>query len=210
MATSLTMSLEEINQLMEKASLQLPEDMDDRPRYSYQVVLLGLWILSEICGQLHLFKAMPELDAVIKSIIERYGEDGDGYVQSEIDLVLQKIAIIVAISRSAQERGAGHVHLTEGQHYSVTPEYLILDPVLSHASYTRYCNVDEHCAPVISSGVQFAKLIVEEPYFVKCEPYADMGGGREMLFLSLKMLQEKNIDISLLGWGGNHGGNNFN
>jgi len=209
MATSLTTSLEEIKELMEKASQQLPEDMDDRPRYSYQVALVGLWILSEICGRLHLFNAMPELDAVIKALIDRYGEDGDGYVQSEIDLVLQKIAIIVAISRSAYEAGAGQVHLAEGQHYSVTPEYLILDPVLSHASYTRYCNVDEHCAPVISSGVQFAKLIVEEPYFVKREAYADMGGGRPMLFLSLKMLQEKNIDISLLSWGGTNANATF-
>jgi len=209
MVTSLTTSLEEIKQLMEKASLQLPEDMDDRPRYSYQVVLVGLWILSEICGQLHLFKAMSELDAVIKAIIERYGEDGDGYVQSEIDLVLEKIAVIVAISRSAATAGQGNVYLTEGLHYSVTSEYLILDPVLSYASYTRYCNVDERSTPVINSGAQFVKLITEEPYFVKYEPYAGMGGGRLMLFLSLQQLQEKNIDISLLGWGGTNANATF-
>lgn len=30
-----------------------------------------------------------------------------------------------------------------------------------------------------------------------------------MLFLSLKMMQLKNIDISLLGWGGEHANANF-
>ena len=209
MATSLTMSLEEIKQLMEKASLQLPEDMDDRPRYSYQVVLVGLWILSEVCGQLHLFKALSELDTVIKALIERYGEDGDGYVQSEIDLVMQKIAIIVAVSQSTAEAGQGHVHLVEGLHYSVTPEYLILDPVLGHAAYTRYCTVEERIAPVISSCGQFTKLINEEPYFVKYAPYAGLGNGRAMLYLSLKEMQEKNIDISLLGWGGTNANATF-
>lgn len=209
MATSLTTSPEEIKKLMEKASQQLPEDMDDRPRYSHQVALVGLWILSEICGQLHLFKAMSELDTVIKALIQRYSEDGDGYVQSEIDLVLQKLAVIVAISRSADEAGAGHMYLAEGLHYAVTPEYLILDPVLAHASYTRYCNVDERSTPVISSGAQFAKLIVEEPYFVKYSPHAGMGGGRPMLFLSLQELQNKNIDISLLGLGGTNANANF-
>ncbi|MNI78517.1 hypothetical protein D3C73_1348960 [compost metagenome] len=130
-------------------------------------------------------------------------------MQSEIDLVLQKIAIIVAISRSADEAASGTVYLTEGLHYTVTPEYLVLDPVLSHASYTRYCTVDERSVPVIDSGAQFVKLITEEPYFVKNAPHAGMGGGRAMLYLSLKELQAKNIDISLLGWGGNHESANF-
>ncbi|VVN67005.1 hypothetical protein PS726_00158 [Pseudomonas fluorescens] len=209
MATTLTTSPGDIKQLMEKASQLLPEDMGDRPRYSQQVVLVGLWMLMDICGQLHLFNAMLVLDTVIKVLIERYAEDGDGYVQSEIDLVLEKIAVIVAISRSADEAGQGNVYLTEGLHYSVTSEHLILDPVLAHTSYTRYCNVDERSPPVISSGAQFVKLIIEEPYFVKYEPYSGMGGGRPMLFLSLQLLQEKNIDISLLGQGGTNANATF-
>ncbi|KAB0498282.1 hypothetical protein [Pseudomonas lini] len=204
MATSLTTSPEDIKRLMEKASQLLPEDMDDRPRYSQQVVLVGLWMLLDICGQLHLFNAMFVLDTVIKALIERYAEDGDGYVQSEIDLVMQKIAVIVAISRSADEAASGTAYLFDGQHYAITSEYLVLDPVLSHACYTRYCSVDERTAPVIQSGAQFLKLINEEPYFVKYAPHAGMGGGRPMLFLSLQEMQAKNIDISLLGWGGTH------
>ncbi len=131
----------------------------------------------DICGQLHLFNAMFVLDTVIKALIERYAEDGDGYVQSEIDLVMQKIAVIVAISRSADEAASGTAYLFDGQHYAITSEYLVLDPVLSHACYTRYCSVDERTAPVIQSGAQFLKLINEEPYFVKYAPHAGMGGG---------------------------------
>jgi len=52
-------------------------------------------------------------------------------------------------------------------------------------------------------------LIIEEPYFVKYEPYSGMGGGRPMLFLSLQLLQEKNIDISLLGQGGTNANATF-
>ncbi|WP_367372189.1 hypothetical protein [Pseudomonas lini] len=202
MAMALTTSLEDIEALMEKASALLPEEMDDRPRYSLQVILVGLWKLQQVCEELHLFSALKTLEPIIKTVIERFAGDGDGYVQSEIDLVIQKMSIIVAVSRSTEEAGQNNVHLAEGIHYTVTPEYLILDPVLSHASYTRYCNVDERSTPVINSGTQFVKLITEEPYFVKYEPYAGMGGGRPMLFLSLQEMQAKNIDISLIGWGG--------
>ncbi|MNF94358.1 hypothetical protein D3C84_770680 [compost metagenome] len=138
-------------------------------------------------------------------MIGRFDSADNGYVQSEIDLVLQKIAVIVAISRSVEEAGQGHVLLMEGLHYTVTPEYLILDPVLGHAAYTKYCTVDERTAPVISSGAQFTKLINEEPYFVKSAPHAGMGNGRAMLYLSLNEMKGKNIDISLFGTGGNHG-----
>ena len=202
MANALTTSLESIEQLMDKAGEHLPEDMDDRPRYSQQVALLGLWRLREICAQLHLSSALAELEEVIKVVINRYGEDGDSYIQSEIDLVMQKIAVIVAISRSADEAQVGQVYLLEGSQYALTSEHLILDPALAHARYTHYCAVYEHTAPVIASDAQFIKLIQEEPYFVKLEPSANMAGGRNMLFLSLKGLQEKSVDISLLGYGG--------
>lgn len=209
MAMALTTTPEDIDALMEKASDLLPPEMDDRPRFSLQVAIVGLWKLKQVCEQLHLFQSLDALDPVIKVMIDHCANSDDGYVQSEIDLVVQKMSVIVAISRSADETATGNVYLSEGQHYAVTPEYLILDPVLSYASYTRYCNVDERSTPVINSGAQFVKLITEEPYFVKYEPYAGMGGGRPMLFLSLQLLQEKNIDISLLGWGGTNANATF-
>ncbi|MNB94461.1 hypothetical protein D3C75_416130 [compost metagenome] len=204
MASALSTPFEDIKALMEKASELLPPEMDDRPRFSLQVAIFGLWKLKEVCEHLRLFQSLDTLDPIIKAMVGHCANSGDGYVQSEIDLVLQKIAIIVAISRSADEAASGTVYLTEGLHYTVTPEYLVLDPVLSHANYTRYCTVDERSVPVIDSGAQFVKLITEEPYFVKNAPHAGMGGGRAMLYLSLKELQAKNIDISLLGWGGEH------
>lgn len=205
MAKALTTTPEEIEALMAKASALLPRDMDDRPRYSQQVVLVGLWQLQAVCEELHLFQSLKTLGPIIDAVIGRFESADNGYVQSEIDLVLQKIAVIVAISRSVEEAGQGHVLLMEGLHYTVTPQYLILDPVLGHAAYTKYCTVDERTAPVISSGAQFTKLINEEPYFVKSAPYAGLGNGRAMLYLSLSEMQGKNIDTSLFGTGGNHG-----
>lgn len=205
MAMALTTSPDDIDALMEKASALLPTEMDDRPRYSQQVVLVGLWKLKQVCEELHLFDALSVLEPIIKTVIASFTGDNSIYVQSEIDLVMQKIAVITAISRSAEEIGQHSVYLSEGLHYTVTPEYLIIDPVLTHASYTRYCNVDERTTPVIASNAQFLKLVNEEPYFVKHEPYAGMGGGRPMMFLSLREMQDKNIDISLLGAGGKNG-----
>ena len=62
---------------------------------------------------------------------------------------------------------------------------------------------------MISSGAQFTKLIYEEPYFVKLAPHGGLGGGRAMLYLSLKEMQGKNIDTSLLGVGGGYASSDF-
>ncbi|AOE86816.1 hypothetical protein [Pseudomonas sp. TCU-HL1] len=200
MASALTTSLAEVENLMNEASKLLPEGMDDRPRYSLQVVLVGLWKLREVCVQQQLLETLAVLEPIIK-VIERSSGAGTAYVQSEIDLVMEKIAVLVAISRAADEAKNGQVYLHEGLQYTITEQHLILDPVLAHAAYTRYCAQEERSAPVIDSGKQFLKLIQEEPYFEKCEPYAGMADGREMLFLSLKMLKENGVNISLLGCG---------
>ena len=44
-----------------------------------------------------------DLGPIIDAVIGRFESPDNGYVQSEIDLVMQKIAIIVAISQSTQE-----------------------------------------------------------------------------------------------------------
>ncbi|MFC5697434.1 hypothetical protein ACFPU0_17940 [Pseudomonas sp. GCM10022186] len=201
MTSALTTSLAEVENLMGEASKLLPEDMDDRPRYSLQVVLVGLWKLREVCVQQQLLEALAELEPIIQIVTERSSGAGTAYVQSEIDLVMEKIAVLVAISRAADEAKNGQVYLHEGLQYTITEQHLILDPVLAHAAYTRYCAQEERRAPVIDNGKQFLKLIQEEPYFEKCEPYAGMADGREMLFLSLKMLKGKGVDISMLGCG---------
>ncbi|MBT8764789.1 hypothetical protein [Metapseudomonas boanensis] len=201
MVRALTTSIDEIEQLMDKASEMVTELMDDRPRHSLQVCLVGLWKLQEICFQLHLEKTLEALKPVIKAVTECFANDRDSSVQSETDLVLQKLMVIIAVSRSSEAATVGQVYLHAGLHYAVTSEYLILDPVLAHAKYIHFCNAEQRCVPVIDSDTQFVKLIQEEPYFVKYEPYAGMADGRPMLFLSLKELKEKDVDIDKLGCG---------
>lgn len=205
MADALATNLEEVEQLMDKASELLPELMDDRPRYSMQVIFTGLWSLRRTVERLQLTNSLRELDKVIEAVTEAYREDGTdshmSVVQSEIDLVIGKIALVIALSKSAEEAGTGHVTLREGIHYNTSPEYLILDPILAHANYAKYCAMEEREAPVIANAGQFLKLVREEPYFEGLKPHGDMGNGRQMLFLSLKELGRKGIDTSLITGG---------
>lgn len=205
MADSLTTTLEDVEDLMQRASDLLPEMMDDRPRYSMQVIMLGLWKMREVLANLHLWQAASGLDKCIEAVVQAVTKgrgDAEGnfllrYVQSEIDLVVAKIALIIAISRSAEESSVGHVYLREGLHYVVNDQYLILDPVMCHTSYVSYSSKEERVTPVISNAGQFLKLIVEEPYFAAQKPINNMGGGRAMLFLDIKAMEAKQIDTSL-------------
>lgn len=206
MAESLATTFEDIEKLMDRASDLLPEMMDDRPRYSMQVILLGLWKMKEVLVNLQFYQAVSTLetllDAVLETVSSRQNDDEKfGYVQSEIDLVVNKIALLIAISKSAEESGSGHIYLRQGINYCVTPEYLILDPVLAHANYARYVSLEEKAPPVIANPKQFLKLIAEEPYYAGMKPHSNMGSGRDMLFLSLSGLENKLIDTSLVKGG---------
>ena len=205
MANALNTTLEEVSEMMEQASDLLPERMDDRPRYSMQVAIVGMWNLRKVLASLKLVKAYSLLDQIIGEILAsvsavKLDSDGDyqhGYVQSEIDLVIQKIGLVIAISRSADESGTGRVYLREGMQYAVNSQYLIIDPVLCHAAYTNYTSLDERATPVIASAAQFLRLVAEEPYFVAMRPFEGMGGGRQMLFLDIQEMANKLIDTSL-------------
>lgn len=210
MATALSTTLDQLEELMDRADDLLPENMDDRPRFSQQVVLVGLWKFKALLQELHLFRALKVLDEIIAVTEGRMtGNEGEGYTQSEIDLVMNKLAIIIAISKSSEESGVGPTHLREGNHYVVTDEFLVIDPVLGYAAYTSYCTREERSTPVISTASQFLKLVKEEPYYVKLEPYMGMGGGRDMIWLSLRTLSDKGVDTRLLGLGGRDDNQNF-
>lgn len=212
MSSSLGTTLEEVEDLMNKASSLLPETMDDRPRYSLQVLLVGLWKMREVLMQLELHRSTDALNFCIGQILAKHGKASGSYeghfVQSEIDLVLGKMAIVIALAKSAEEAMDSRVPLREGINYGVTPEYLVLDPILCHAAYASYVVSQERSTPVIDSAAKFLKLVKEEPYFVAFKPYSGMGNGRDMLFLSLRGLHDKGIDVTLVTGGSDEYGTN--
>jgi hypothetical protein len=124
-------------------------------------------------------------------------------VQSETDLVVAKLSLIIALSKGAEDTGSGFVYLREGLQYIVTPnnQYLVVDPVFCHAAYVRFVNNEERTQPVITGAKQFLMLIKEESYYAGLRPFEKMGNGRPMLFLDLKKLREKSIDTSLITGG---------
>lgn len=209
MIESLNTTLDEIDLLMTRAGDLLPQRMDDRPRYSMQCVLVGLWKLREVITSLQLGQSLTAVDVLIEEVLNvvtarKLTAEGDyhpGLVQSEIDLVVGKIGLIIAVSRAAQEAGTGKAYLMEGIQYNVSDQYLVLDAVLCHAAYMNFTSVEERGTPVITNSNQFVKLIREEPYFVALKPYAGMGQGRPMLFLDIAKMAEKLIDVSLFAGG---------
>lgn len=205
MGDALRTTLDDIDDYMGRADILLPERMDDRPRYSMQVVLLGLWKMREVLEERQLMQSCAVMDKILEEVLsvvsaQKTNAEGDyhaGYVQSEIDLVVSKLALIIAISRSADESSSGKIYLREGHQYNVNERYLVLDPVLAHAAYMAYTSIEERATPVIANATQFLKLVREEPYFAQLSKFEGMGSGRQMLWLDIKQMQDKLIDVSL-------------
>lgn len=223
MIQAMNTPLTEVAALMKKASDLLPESMDDRPRYSLQCVIVGLWQARKVADSLRLAGAESLLEDYANQLLAKYSRSAakardeeeellelasggnivGAAVQSETDLVVAKLALIIALSKGAEDSGSGFVYLREGLQYVVPPngQFLIVDPVFCHAAYVRFVNNEERQQPVISGAKQFLTLIKEESYYAGLRPFEKMGNGRPMLFLDLKQLRAKSIDTSLITGG---------
>jgi len=227
MIQAMNTTLVEMEALMDEASALLPDSMDDRPRYSLQVAIVGLWQARKAAASLKLTEAESLLDDYANQLIAKYSraaakaredEDellnmasGDGLVgtvvQSETDIVVAKMAMVIALSKGAEAAGASVVALREGLQYFVPPkgEFLIIDPIFCFVAYVQFVTSHERQQPVISNVSQFLKLVMEEPYFAGLKKFERMGDSRPMLFLNIEKLREKNIDTSLITGGVNDG-----
>jgi len=222
MIQAMNTTLPEMEALMDKASALLPDSMDDRPRYSLQCVIVGLWQARKVAASLKLAKAESLLDDYAKQLLAKYSrstskvrdEEEDllemasggmvgSTVHSETDLVVSKLAMIIALSKGMEEAGLMNPYLREGLMYIVPAkgQFLIVDPVFCHAAYVRFMNNEERTPPVITGVKQFLTLIREESYFAGLRPFEKMGNGRPMLFLDIKKMAEKNIDTGLITGG---------
>lgn len=173
----------------------VPTSIGERPNYSYRVVLLGLEFMKLVLDEykIPLIGQITDLQtAVIEhlSLVER--QLSQAKLRSEVDLVVEKLAVMAALSDGP------HEWLAAGKHYLRTEEFLFLDTYIAHAMYLRYMSSVERQPAVIGSHAQFTDLLNQEEY---CETLAvsvdGVARGRPMARLSLAGLAEKGVDVTL-------------
>ncbi len=200
MLTALTTSSDAVRSRMEACSRQIPEDITDRPRRSLQILLFGLGVLHDLVIDQLKYPMTAGVVAELQDELIKHAasQEGETVVQSEVDLVVAEMMVLIAMSQAAQSSGTGAVWLRPMVDYEVTDTHLILDPVLAHTFYVHYMRKEKGKAPVIDDVQQFLSLVPEEPYFARMTRYGRLGDGRPVLFLNLEHMRKKGLNTTLV------------
>lgn len=197
MALSLQTSTEDVEKMFLETENLLSEDLDDRPRYSHQISMVGLKFLHKTLTEtLKLPKSSEKLGNIIESVEEYFEHLGESAVDvnshSEVDAVLEEMNIMAALGRGNE------TWLQKGIHFIVVDEgnTLVIDPVVCHAIYKRYIRTVSSSGAVIESAKGFIKLLQDETYYIESEPVTGMGFDRPLPRLNRQLMAQKGVDTS--------------
>ena len=197
MAMSLQTTSDQVEQMFLDTEDLISEDLDDRPRYSHQVSMVGLKFLHKTLNEtLKLPKSSDKLAEIIEAVEEYFTHLGESAVDinshSEVDSILEEMNIMAALTRGNEP------WLQKVENYIVVDEgkTLVIDPLTCHAIYKRYIRTVSNNGAVIESAKGFIKLLTDEPYYIDSVPVAGMGSGRPLPRLNRELMAEKGVDTS--------------
>lgn len=175
----------------------MPKEIDERPRYSYQVIMVGIDFFQKTCEAvgLDLGEEVKRLKAALLDTLKTQGREITlAKSRTEVDAVMEDVASMIALSDDGSE-----TWLTRFKHFSVDADgdYLYLDLPIVHLMYKRY-QKHQRGVVIIESASQFAKLLAQEPYFVSAtEVRNDMVLGRPVVKLDIQKMANKGHLVSM-------------
>jgi hypothetical protein len=198
MLTALTASLEDVEAAFNDFESVVENVPDDRPRYSYQVVMFGLSILEELAETMHYpnsVKAVRELMSAMKSYLSKESVEEKVAIRtrSEVDIVVYEMGQMAALAVAAPNKGG----MIEGVHWLDMGEEVVIDPALAIMEYQVNAARRGTSRVVISNARDFVALVEQEPYFLRRESLPGFAGGRDCVVLSKPQLEKKDIDPRL-------------
>lgn len=193
MIQALTTQSKDLKKLILEQRDLVPKAYDDRPRYSFAVVLAGLKMLRHLChdmGYLVLDKIDEMYNATLKHITDSVDDILREKSRTEIDLILTDMALMASVTQAGMSK-----ELVENTHYTIHNGNLLLDYRTAFPLYLQYCSRTRKDA-VVTNINQFHALIRQEPYFMD-EGIVPGFATRPVMVLNGQGLKEKGIDLTL-------------
>lgn len=188
----------QVRELMNKAKEFVPYRMDERPRYSLQVIWVGLHWLRDCLLKLELNECVSLMDDIIiprfMTHLEVTGAAvvlGKLKVHTEIDSVIESMAMMAALTYQGRD------YLHHGKHFVSTEDYIFIDAATCHLLYKKFRNDYEREPPIISTLAQFTTLLHTESYYEGEEYVPELSKSRTCAKLNKRMMSEKGLNISL-------------
>ncbi len=192
---ALSTTIQDVEQMLDAYADEVPDELVERAKFSYQVVLLGLEFMERSLRKRGLLKAADRLPELRTSLIDSLRETTDDIVlekeRSEIDQVIQTLGHMAMLTAQGTE-----TWLLEGKNFAVVNDYLYFEPQLAHLMYKRFSGRSGQAA-VIDDYRQFITLLRQERYFESDKAILEkMAGTRYLVKLDMKKMTEKGIDAN--------------
>lgn len=185
-----------IEERMEAYKDWVPREIDERPRYSYKVLLVGLDYLEKSVRSMGVEDGgyIEELRQELKDYLERESSDIQKVKHwTEVDSVLEDIGTMVALSSDGTDRWiqyGRHIYLDTAN------RRLYLDLPVVHATYLRYKGGRDDI-PLYRLN-QLSTLLKQEIYFVSDKCMVErMNASRPMWELDLDRMEEKGHTVTM-------------
>lgn len=193
-------SVAEVSELVDSVDLSEYKSVDERPRFSMQIVLAGLAFLKSVLVANELatevINQFNELERSVYNGLDSWVADVTSTsAATEVDQVMEDFALMAHLHNS-HPNIAG---LERGDHYFIHEESLFINLPIAHALYKRFKR-SEGSSLIIESPAQMMKLLRTESYFVADQVVPDFAGvstRRRMVELSMRAMKQKGIEVSL-------------
>jgi hypothetical protein len=188
-----------VEEHMEVANKLLPPVLTDRPRFSYQTLIVGLRFFDKVCTDLGmgLHDEIAQLEEDMLSSVMRFGKAiNAAKMKTEVDVVMDTVGMM-----SQMTINGGATWLKSSVHYTIRGDRIYYDLPVLFSTYQLYMTHRRETA-VIDSPSQFVSLITNEPYCISTRSVDGakaLNINRAVLELDLLKMSDKGLDISLYG-----------
>ena len=197
--SALRTDIEWVEEEMSRANTLLPAILTDRPRYSYQVIIVGLRFFEKVCLDLgmNLSAELSELEQELLTNVAAQGAEINATkMRTEVDLVMDEVGMMAQLTLNNEVKW-----LKNNTHYLVKGDKLYFDLSVMYTNYQLY-KTSRRERPVIDDRRQFTLLVAHEPYYVTArsiEGAKALGVDRDVLELDMNKMSAKGLDVSLYG-----------
>lgn len=167
----------------------VPAALDDRPRYAYEVVFLGLDFLANALNKRGMSRGVETVESMKNSLLNYLSDNSVSISRDkgrdEVDTFLMQLNTLAADPTS-------HQGLKCGLHYQRIGDSLHLDLNQCYIKYRMFCSMVGSNSPFVSSQ-PLIELLEGEPYFVRKQINED--NNATMHVISVKACEEKGVEL---------------
>jgi hypothetical protein len=185
-----------VEERMARYRQAVPKMMEDRPRYSYQVLLTGLDFMGKALREI----GIPLTDQIAdlkQTLLDMLVEKGEQMAQSkawtEVDSVFETLGVMITLADDATNPTGS---ITRWKHFATDDkQQLYLDMPIVHALYCQYMSRNRQSIVMENLRV-FLQLLEQEHYYVGSVVKKELTTARPVVQIDLRKMADKGHPVT--------------